>query len=190
MSTGSAKFRTASSSSGVQPDRDLSYYEMITERNLLRPLGWEKPVETPRIEKPVIQRRQPRERPIPVDELILTGIVHLDNESIALVEDVSSGKAYFLRKGDKLRNYSVEAIAEENIVLVNEDSKLTHALGAKVQYNSNRQISTSEQYNNQTTNDTAQNADTESDSQDEGDTANLSLIERMKARRRRELGQQ
>ena len=162
-------------------------YQMIVEKKLMQRLGWQKIVEKPRIYEPVVQQQQPRERPARVNDLILTGIVHIGDDTIALVEDVSSGEAYFLKEGDRLKDYSVESISEENIVLVNEDSRITPALGSKTQYDSSGHILTSQPPNTQTVSDAVNSTDKASESPDE-DTSKMSLLEQMRARRRRELG--
>ena len=78
------------------------------------------------------------------------------------------------------------------IVLINEGSKLTRSLGATIQYDSDRRNFMSRQFNSQTISDTAneiaKDTSEKADSQDEN-TEGMSLLERMKARRRRELGQ-
>jgi hypothetical protein len=188
--------RTFSSLSGMQssgmgdfPHKSFSDYQVIIENDLLRPLGWQKTIAAPSSPEPVVQRQMPRERPAPTNDLILTGIVHLGEESIALIEDISKGEAYFLREGDKLKDHVVEAIGEESITLVNENSKLTPTLGSMAHYGSSGQILMSELTDRQTTRNVAKNTGEKAASSGES-SANLSLIERMKARRREELGQE
>ncbi len=178
--TGGVKAGTYSSSSGIQANRTLSDYQMVIERNLMERLGWQKTVETPRRYEPVVQPQQRPEQPEPVNDLVLTGIVRLGDDNVAIVEDVSRGEAYFLKKGDKLRDYFVESVTEKNIVLVNGDSRLTPALGSKAQYDSSGHILASELPN-------AQKVENAVKDTGESDVT-MSLIERMKAQRRRELG--
>lgn len=178
--TGGVKARTYPSPSDIQANRTLSDYQMVIEKNLMERLGWQKTVKTPRRYEPVVQLQQRPEQPEVVNDLVLTGIVRLDGDNVAIVEDVSRGEAYFLKKGDKLRDYYVEAITEENIVLVNGDSRLTPALGSKVQYDSSGHILTSELPN-------VQKVEAAVKDTDKSD-ATMSLIERMKAQRRKELG--
>lgn len=187
LPNGTSKARSSSSSSGVQPARGMSDYEMVTENNLLRPLGWEKPVEIPRVREPVVRRERRWERPVSLSDLVFTGIVRLGDDTIAIVEDASSGKAYFLKEGDMLKDHSVESIAEENIVLVSGDSRITSTLGSKTRYDSSGRILISELASTQEAReDVAKNTDEAPALSDES-TPDLSLIERMRARRRREL---
>lgn len=178
---GGAQGGTYSSFRSIQANRTLSDYQMVIEKNLMERLGWQKTVEISRSRyEPVIQPQQRPEQPEPVNDLVLTGIVRLDGDNVAIVEDVSSGEAYFLKKGDKLRDYFVEAVTEKNMVLVNGDSRLTPALGSKTQYDSSGHILTTEAPS-------AQKAETAVKDTGKSD-ATMSLIERMKAQRRRELG--
>jgi len=185
-SAGSAKPGIIPSSSSAQLGRSLSDYQLIVEENLLRPLGWQKTRETSPLPEPVIQKERPRERPGPPNHLILTGITHLAEEPMALIEDVSRGEAYFLREGDKLKNYVVANIEEENIILVNGSSRITAALGARTYYNADGGLlATGTQATGSITKDS-----NEEPAPLEEDTADMSIIERMRAQRRKELGQE
>lgn len=184
-----ARAMTLSSFGSIQQDRPLSDYDVIAETNLLKPLGWQKTVAVPPSPEPVRQREIRQRPPEPANDLIFTGVVNLGDEPIALVEDISSGVAYFLKEGDVLKDYVVEAISEESMVLVNGDSRLTPDLGSKTYYNSSGQILASGVIADQMTGDLAKSADTEPASLDKN-LANLSMIERMKAKRREELGQE
>lgn len=186
--TGSIDTRTFSSLSGMQLDRPLSDYQVVIENDLLKPLGWQKTIAMPPLPEPIVRRRTRQAPPAPASNLVFTGIVRLGAESIALIEDISIGEAYFLREGDKLKDYLVQAIAEENITLVSENSEFMLDLGSKARYSSNGQILTSELTDEQAIEDLAKGADEKTASSDEG-SVNLSVIEQMKARRRKELGQ-
>jgi hypothetical protein len=167
----------------------LSDYQMIVESNLFRRLGWQKTVEIPSLPEPVVQRERPFERPKPPNYLTLTGITYLAQEPMALIEDVSRGEAYFVKEGDKLKNYVVETITEENMILVNGNSRVTVALGTRTSYNSDGELLAAAATEGQMTASIAEVPD-EEPAPLEGDTAGLSLIERMRARRRKELGQE
>ena len=110
----------------------------------------------------------------------------MGSEPMALIEDTSKGEAYFLKKGDKLKDYVVEAVTEESIVLANEESKLNPTLGSKAYFSTSGRIFMSEFTDRQAVESPAKSA-SETASLDEG-SADLSLIERMKARRRKEMG--
>ncbi len=183
-----ARSMTLSSFGSMQQDRSLSDYDVIAETNLLKPLGWQKIVAVPPPPRPIIQREIRQRSPEPANDLVFTGIVHLGDAPIALIEDISSGEAYFLKEGDVLKDYVVEAIGEESIILVNGNSRLMPDLGSKTYYSSSGQILASGVIDDQTTGDLAKSTDTEPASLDKN-LANLSMIERMRAKRREELGQ-
>lgn len=178
--------KTSSSFSGVRQPESFSDYQVIVKNDLLKPLGWQETVYTPPPPEPVVQREIKQERRAPTNDLVLTGIVSLGADLTALVEDASKGEAHFLREGDRLKNYIVEAIGEESITLTSENSRIVVALGSKTNYGSDGRVSTSELTNGQPTEDSVRSADERTASSDEN-PANLSLIERMKARRRKEL---
>jgi len=182
-----AKLRTSPSSNGMQLDRPLSDYQVIVENDLLKPLGWYKIVETaPTPSRPMVRREIPRDPPKPLNYLMLTGITYLSEEPMALIEDVSGGESYYLRKGEKLKDYVVADIEEENIVLVNGNSKFTATLGMRTYYNANGGLLTTGATESQFAESPLEESSEGSDSLG-GDATNLSLIERMRARRRSQL---
>jgi len=213
-----ADFKSSSKhtySNGSNPIKSLSDCQIIVRRNMFEPLGGRR-IEVLPISpttKAVVPVRQepPRSPPDPVNELILTGIVYMSNELLALIEDSSKGKSYYLRKGDKLKDYTIEKILNNEIVLVNGDSEITQTLGSKTYYNSSGKLLTSrpayasspspvrressDRSDSSVAVSNANTADT-SVSQPSGSSdssssnANLSLIEQMKARRKKELGQE
>lgn len=185
----SAKPGITSLSNSVQFGGSVSDYQIIVEDNLFRRLGWQKIVEIPSLPEPIVQRERPNERPEPPNYLILTGITYLVQEPMALIEDISRGEAYFVKEGDKLKNYVVENITEENIILVNGNSRITVALGTRTNYNSDGELLATAMAEGQMTESIMEESNEEPDPLEE-DTASLSLIERMRARRRKELGQE
>jgi hypothetical protein len=148
--------------------------------------------EPPQI-KPVIQveakKEPPKIPPEPINDLVLTGIVYINNVPLALIEDSSKGKSYFLKKGDKLKDYTVDNVKEGEISLVNENSRITLTLGSKTYYNTNGKLLASAPTNIQTSERVMEKPSEKSVSSKE-ETPNLSLIEQMKARRKKELGQE
>lgn len=174
----------------AQLSGSLSDYQMIVEGNLFRPLGWQKTVEIlPSLPEPVVQRERPYERPKPSNYIVLTGITYLAQEPMALIEDVSRGEAYFVKEGETLKDHVVENITEENIVLVNGSSRIMVTLGAKTSYNSDGEILATAMTEGQMTASIMEESN-EEPAPSEEDTASLSIIERMRARRRKELGQE
>jgi hypothetical protein len=162
---------------------------MIVESNLFRRLGWQKTVEIPSLPEPVVQRERPYERPKPPNYLTLTGITYLAQEPMAIVEDSSKGEAYFVKEGDRLKDHIVETITEENVILVNGNSRVTVALGARTNYNADGELLAAAAAEGQMTVCIMEESNEEPAPLEE-DTAGLSLIERMRARRRKELGQE
>lgn len=185
----SAKPGIASLPNIAQLGRSISDYQMIVEDNLFRRLGWQKTVEIASLPEPVVQIERPFERPKPPNYLTLTGITYLAQEPMALIEDVSRGEAYFVKAGDRLKDYVVETITEENIILVNGNSRITVALGARTSYNSDGELLATAMAEDQIAGSIMEGS-SEKPAPLEEDTAGLSLIERMRARRRKELGQE
>jgi hypothetical protein len=167
----------------------FSDYQMIVEGNLFRRLGWQKTVEIPSLPEPVVQRERTYERPKPPNYLTLTGITYLAQEPMALIEDVSRGEAYFVKEGDRLKDHVVENITEENMILVNGNSRITVALGTRTSYNSDGELLAAAVAEGQMTASIMEESN-EKPAPLEEDTAGLSLIERMRERRRKELGQE
>jgi hypothetical protein len=185
----SAKPGITSLSSSAQLGGSLSDYQMIVEGNLFRRLGWQKTVEIPSLPEPVVQRERPYERPKPPNYLTLTGITYLAQEPMALIEDVSRGEAYFVKEGERLKDHVVEAITEENMILVNGNSRITVALGTRANYNSDGELLATAVEEGQMTGSIVEESNEEPAPLEEN-TASLSIIERMRARRRKELGQE
>jgi len=194
--------------------KSLSDCQVIVRKNMFEPLGGRK-IEvslTNQTAQPTVSKKQepPKPPPDPIYELVLTGIVFINNELLALIEDSSKGKSYYLRKGDKLKDYVIEEIKDNEVVLVNGDSRITQTLGSKTYYNLNGKLLASKPVNTvvsssiaRETNDRSSppvamsNTNSASLNQSSGGSdssansgANLSLIEQMKARRKRELGQE
>jgi hypothetical protein len=175
--------------SSAQLSGSLSDYQMVVEDNLFRPVGWQKTVEIPSLPEPVVPRERPYERPDPPNYLTLTGITYLAQEPMALIEDVSRGEAYFVKEGDGLKDHVVENITEDNIVLVNGNSRITVALGMRTDYNSDGELLAIAMAEGQIAGSIMEES-SEKPAPSEEDTTSLSIIERMRARRRKELGQE
>ncbi|MEK7398687.1 MAG: hypothetical protein AAB116_17275 [Candidatus Poribacteria bacterium] len=183
------------------PITNLSDCQIIVRRNLFEPLGGRiaEPTLAKTINQVIVAKQEPpKPPPDPIYDLILTGIVYNGNELLALIEDSSKGRSFYLRKGDKLKDYYVEKITDREVVLMNGDSKITQALGSKTYYNINGKLLASRPANapiamNETSNrsepSVAKSEPGSSASSNNGN-ANLSLIEQMKARRKKELEQE
>jgi hypothetical protein len=183
--------KTVKSVSSNDLNRSLPDYQIIVKNDLFDPLGGQRAltVATASSSQQMVQVEKKQAPPDPIYKLTFTGVVQLESEYSAIVEDFSKNKAYYLKKGDKLKDYIVELITEDNIVLSNGNSKFTTQIGSVFYYNTSGQISTSEPLNNQTIAKVS-DSKTEETALSNSNSSNLSLIEQMKARRKKELGQQ
>lgn len=170
--------------------RELTDYEVIAENNLFRPLGWkrEDPLPaTPTVIPEPIAETPPA--PPPTYALVLTGIVKNGADWIAVVEDRERGEGMFLRRGETLKDAQVQDIMSEYITLARGEMTVQLALGDSIEYGIDGRVLFD-------TTDTAKmpepvdkpntSSETEANS---GDDAGQSLLERMRERRRKELGQ-
>ena len=157
---------------------------MIIRRDLFEPLGGRRYEAKPSIAA-ATTKIEPKETPKPQPDqpngLLLTGIVYLNNEPMALIEDSSRGASYFA-KGDRLKDYVVDSIADDKIVLVNGSSRITQVLGSRLYYNASGKILESAASSIQV-------KEALASSNAPSNKADLSLVEQMRARRKKELGQ-
>jgi len=152
-------------------------YQVIADNNLFRPLGWKNPPPSPqKTENPVVEVH--RKRPAPTYNLSLTGIAQNGSSWLAIVEDETKKEAYFLNRGEKLKDSFVEEIFEEHIILVVGDTKTQISLGESIKYDENGQILLNTIANRIVAPKIEKSENTQS------------LIEQMRARRRKELGQE
>jgi hypothetical protein len=186
-SVGYTKTVKSTPSSYLQPTKSLLDYQVIIGSDLFRPLGEQKTVMVASPPKQVIQIEKPQAPPEPLYKLAFTGIVNLGSEYIALVEDSSKNDAYFLRKGDKLKDYVVESITDGSVILSNGNSKITSLVGSVAYYNSKGWLSTYEPRNNQVVALSSSESKAEEPVSVNKNSTGLSLIEQMKARRKKEL---
>ncbi|MCZ6676722.1 MAG: hypothetical protein O7E52_05685 [Candidatus Poribacteria bacterium] len=170
----------------------LADYRAIGENNLFRPLGWTKEVAKPAKPTPKIMPAPIAESPppLPTYSLILTGIVQSNSEWIAVVEDQKLNKGVFLHHGERLQDTLVRDIFSQYITLARGETTVQLALGESIEYGTDGQIL----FDTLTTAKkppVSEDASAEiSSATSAGDADNQqSLIERMRARRRRELGQ-
>jgi hypothetical protein len=182
--------KTVKSVSFNDPQRSLPDYQIIVKNDLFDPLGGQRSLTVAKVSLPqqMTQVEKKQAPPDPLYKLTFTGVVQLESEDSAIVEDLSKNKAYYLKKGDKLKDYTVEAITEDSITLSNGNSRFTTRIGSAFYYNTSGQISTSEPSNNQVIAKVSDSKTEETTSISSG-SANQSLIEQMKARRKKELEQ-
>lgn len=166
---------------------ELKDYEVIAENDLFRPLGWKREDQssaepTPTVTSEPIVEIPP---PPPTYTLVLTGIAKNGSDWIAVVEDRKQDEGAFLRRGETLKDVRVQEIRSEHITLTRDDMTVQLALGESIEYGVDGRLRF----------DTAGSAkmsgllnQTEKPSETQADSEQ-SLIERMRARRRRELDQ-
>ena len=172
-------------------------YQIIAENNLFRPLGWKKEIvkptrPAPRFEpEPVIERPAP---PPPTYALTLTGIVQSDSQWLAIVEDAKRNEGKFIRQGGVLKDAVLSEIQPEHITLTRGEMTLQLALGESVEYSVGGEIlfatvSKTKPQRVETRQASGTTGDSvSSEAQVEGTDTQQSIIERMRANRRRSLG--
>lgn len=166
--------------------RSLYDYNIITRKDIFKPLG--AIVATPirqANEQPMPKEEQRQAPPEPMYKLALTGVVNIDGKNIALVEDSNRNQAYYLTEGEKLKDYFVQSISDDKMILRKAQDTYTFEVGSSIYYNKDGLI----------TSRTVQSHELFSERQGSEGKEQVSLenktsiIERMRARRRSELGQ-
>ncbi len=171
--------------------RELKDFEIIAENNLFRPLGWKREVQsleesTPTIAPEPIVEIPP---PPPTYTLVLTGIAKSGSDWIAVIEDRKQDKGAFLRGGEALKDARIQDIRSEHITLVRDDMTLQLVLGESIEYGVDGRLrfdTAGTAKISKLPNGTEALSETEADSDDDDEQ---SLIERLRARRQRELNQ-
>lgn len=187
----SSKNKTTSPFSKYKQIRQLSDCQVIIQRSLFEQLGGRK-IERQVVELPKkieVKTELPQKSIAQPNYLVLTGIAHLNGEPLALIEDSSKGKSYFLKKGDKIRDYIVDEITGEGVILVNGVSRVVQYLGSRIYYNVDGELLASNSIVSDPSNNAQVKSVNESAVSDNKDN-NLSLIEQMRIRRKKELGQE
>ena len=164
-------------------------YAVIAENNLFRPLGWKREVQLPEESTPTVAPEPIAEIPPPTYTLVLTGIAKNGSDWIAVVEDRQQDEGAFLRRGETLKDVRIQDIRSEHITLVRDEMTLQLALGEGIEYGVDGRLrfdTAGTAKISKLPNDTNALAEAELDS---GDDGQQSLIERMRARRQRELNQ-
>jgi hypothetical protein len=118
--------------------------------------------------------------------LTLTGIAQSGSEWIAILEDSNRKEGYFLHPGEKLKDSLVSEILAGHIILVQGDAKAQLSLGESIQYDMSGQLLLNTVANQKPD---FLNPKSEIRLPTSGEDAQKSLIERMKAKRQKELSQ-
>lgn len=165
-------------------------YAVIAENNLFRPLGWKREVQSLEESTPTIAPEPIVEiPPPPTYTLVLTGIAKSGSDWIAVVEDRKQDKGAFLRRGEPLKDVHIQDIRSEHITLVRDDTTLQLALGESIEYGVDGRLrfdTAGTAKISKLPNEMKALSETEADRDDDGEQ---SLIQRLRARRQRELNQ-
>ncbi len=175
-------------------EKSADYYQVIAENNLFRPLGWQKEVVAEIIPAPlplpVVVVPPPNRPPAPTySTLTLTGIAQNGSEWIAIFEDSTGRGGNFLQRGEKLKDARVSEIFPGYVTLAQGETQTEVALGKSIQYDRNGQILFNTVGVSISRIESRPAASDEPKVEESGGESPNSLIERMKARRQKELGQ-
>lgn len=161
-------------------------YNVIIKRDIFRPLGLTFALPNRSVtEQPTPKDEQRQQPPEPTYKLAFTGVVNIDGKNIALIEDSNRNQAYYLTEGAKLKDYLVDSVSDDKIVLRKDQDIFTFNVGSSIYYNkdgliTSRNVQSHELFSERR----------ESKGEDRVSLGNnASIIERMRARRRLELGQ-
>ena len=169
----------------------LKDYEVIAENDLFRPLGWKREDQSPEEPTPTITSEPIAEipPPPPTYTLVLTGIAKNGSDWIAVVEDRKQDEGAFLRRGETLKDVRVQEIMSEHITLTRDEMTVQLALGESIEYGIDGRLrfdTAGAVKISKLPDETGAPSEAQVDSDDD---SQQSLIERMRARRRRELDQ-
>ena len=170
---------------------ELKDYEVIAENDLFRPLGWKREIQLPKAPTPTVTPEPIVEipPPPPTYTLVLTGIAKSGSNWIAVVEDQKWDEGAFLRRGEMLKDARVQEIMSEHITLTRDEMTVQLVLGGSIEYGVDGRLrfdTAGAVKMPELSNKTGALSQTQADSGDDGEQ---SLIEQMRARRRRELNQ-
>jgi hypothetical protein len=132
--------RTANKPTSSQPQPNN--YAVIARRNLFRPLIAPKvrqeplkplpmPLSPPPMSPPPSPPTPPPAETHNVAEvrIAVVGAVQVGSEWYALVEDLTTGEARFVREGESAFGYNVKAVGADNAVLERDGQTLTVTMG-------------------------------------------------------------
>ena len=160
--------------------REPKNYDIIVENNLFRPLGWKRDVDPP-VEQNLTPKPEPDVEPaspLPTYGLALTGIVKEGTHFFAVVEDQKMKMGMFLRRGDMLKDTTVQAITPNYVTLIRGEVAAQLALGESIEYGTDERVRFGSIAKRQAL-----------DTPSEADDDEQDLIERLRSRRRTELNQ-
>ena len=168
---------------------ELKNYEIIAENNLFRPLGWKREVQSPDVPTAIPEPVAKTPPLPPTYTLVLTGIAKNGADWIAVVEDRKQDEGAFLRRGEMLKDVHVQDIMSEHITLTRDEMTVKLVLGESIEYGIDGRLrfdTAGAARISKLPNETRVLSETQTDGDDNGEQ---SLIERMRARRRKELDQ-
>ncbi len=170
---------------------ELNDYEVIVENDLFRPLGWNKEIQLPEeptstvTPEPIVEIRPPP----PTYTLVLTGIAKNGSDWTAVIEDRKQNGGAFFRRGEMLKDVRVQDIMSEHITLTRGEMTVQLVLGESIEYGIDGRLrfdTAGAVKMPELPNKTGALSETQVNSDDDGEQ---SLIEQMRARRKKELDQ-
>ncbi len=173
---------TASKAEAVFPiNREPKNYDIIVENNLFRPLGWKRDIGPPVQQNPtpISELVDDALSPLPTYGLALTGIVKKGPYFFAVVEDQNIRTGMFLRRGEALKDTTVQEIYPNHITLARGEMAVQLALGERIEYGTDGRVIFG----------TVTRQQKKLEEPSESNNTAQDLIERMREKRRNELNQ-
>jgi len=100
------------------PDRDLTYFqEIVQRRNPFMPIGLEPFLEEAGDALPTIPAPYSDAMDEAISELRLVGVSMGREGPLAMIEDVTTGRTYFLKKGQEFKNVKIQSISSEKVTV-------------------------------------------------------------------------
>ena len=167
-------------------------YGAIAEKNLFRPLGWEPTVPAPT--RPTAPPSLPPRPSVQVREVIpyftLTGIVQDGTDRLAVLEGSNTQDVYFVRPGEQLMGATLSMIRADHVVFKQDGREAEVALGQRISCDAGGTLLLSSVFAAGEASPEGRPESTAiSATSTETDDVQTSLLERMRARRRREVEQ-
>ena len=104
---------------GVQK-QDLSHYqEVIDRRNPFLPAGASAPAQEGQDEAP-IPRPNTNKMTEVLNALKLVGLTWSADEPLAMIEEASTGRTYFLKRGQEVNGLKIQSISKEKVTVTYE----------------------------------------------------------------------
>ncbi len=119
------------------PGAETAYYQVVTEKNLFRPLGWSPPDPSPRYALVLAAIVQEAQEPASSPEADFWSSIlgaapddtvepaAPDRPNRALIAELGSGRVFYRAVGDKVGELTVASIEEGHVTLEGQDGETT-----------------------------------------------------------------